>query len=211
MFKPRLTALESSRMICTINVSSEIRTRSEGVLERFYAMIVFWAAFRAANRPRRTRTKTLMTNVNRTRTRTRGSFACARTRTRTRTHTRAYAHVCARAIDVRVRVREISFSVSFSLRRCGGFSFLFISFFVHNSREAMRRGFAPNPGLRRWLFLALFGLCITQEQCRPRRHRNVAQDDTNRNIIATEIPNRKEDGSESVSEWYLCRRGGVNH
>ena len=40
-FKARLTALESLRMIWTINVSSEIRTRSEDVLERFYAMVVF--------------------------------------------------------------------------------------------------------------------------------------------------------------------------
>ena len=40
-FKARLTALKSFRMIWTINVSSEIRTRSEGVLERFYAMVVF--------------------------------------------------------------------------------------------------------------------------------------------------------------------------
>ena len=37
----------------------------------------------------------------------------------------------------------------------------------------------------------------TTQQCRPRRHCSVAQDDTNRNIRATEIPNRKEDGSES--------------
>ena len=40
-FKARLTALESLRTIWTINVSSEIATRSEGVLERFYAMVVF--------------------------------------------------------------------------------------------------------------------------------------------------------------------------
>ena len=40
-FKARLTALESLRTIWMINVSSEIRTRSEGVLERFYAMLVF--------------------------------------------------------------------------------------------------------------------------------------------------------------------------
>ena len=45
--------------------------------------------------------------------------------------------------------------------------------------RAMRRGFAPNPGLRWWLcFWLLFGPCITPEQCRPRRHSNVAQDDT---------------------------------
>ena len=40
-FKARLTALESLRTIWTINVSSEIRTRSEGVLERFYAVFAF--------------------------------------------------------------------------------------------------------------------------------------------------------------------------
>ena len=40
-FKARLTALESLRTIWTINVSSEIWTRSESVLERFYAMVVF--------------------------------------------------------------------------------------------------------------------------------------------------------------------------
>ena len=40
-FKARLTALESPRTIQMIKVSSEIRTRSEGVLERFYAMVVF--------------------------------------------------------------------------------------------------------------------------------------------------------------------------
>ena len=40
-FKARLTALESLRMIWMINVSSEIRTRSEGVSGRFYAMFVF--------------------------------------------------------------------------------------------------------------------------------------------------------------------------
>ena len=40
-FKARLTALESLQMIWTINVSSEIRTRSEGVLGRFFAMVVF--------------------------------------------------------------------------------------------------------------------------------------------------------------------------
>ena len=34
-FKARLTVLESPRMIWTINVSSKIRMRSEGVLERF--------------------------------------------------------------------------------------------------------------------------------------------------------------------------------
>ena len=102
--------------------------------------------------------------------------AHTRTRTRIRAHARAYAHTHAR--DVRVRVREISFSVSFSLRGCGGFSFFFISFFVHNSRAAMRRGAAPNPGLRWGVFLAPFGLCITQEQCRPARHSNVAHDDT---------------------------------
>ena len=113
--------------------------------------------------------------------------ASSRTRTRTRTHTRAYVHTHAR--DVRVRVREISFSVSFSLRGCGGFSFFFISFFVHNSRAAMRRGSAPNPGLRWWLFLAPFWPVhnsgamspTTTPQCRPRRHCSVAQDDTNRN------------------------------
>ena len=40
-FKALLTALESLRMIWMMNVSSEIRTRSEGVLEWFYAMVVF--------------------------------------------------------------------------------------------------------------------------------------------------------------------------
>ena len=90
----------------------------------------------------------------------------------------AHIHAHTHARDVRVRVREISFSVSFSLRGCGGFSFFFISFFVHNSRAAMRRGAAPNPGLRWGYFWLLFGLCITQEQCRPRRHCNVAHDDT---------------------------------
>ena len=40
-FKARLMALESLGAIWTINVSSEIRTRSEGVLERSYAMVVF--------------------------------------------------------------------------------------------------------------------------------------------------------------------------
>ena len=44
--------------------------------------------------------------------------------------------------------------------------------------KAMRRGFAPNPRLRWGVFLAPFGLCITLEQCRPRRHSNVAHDDT---------------------------------
>ena len=122
-------------------------------------------------------------------------------------HIHAHTRTCTRmhARDVRVRVREISFSVSFSLRGCGGFSFFFISFFVHNSRAAMRRGSAPNPGLRWWLFLAPFwpvhnsGAMSprTTPQCRPGRHCNVAQDDTNRNMRATEIPNRKEDGSES--------------
>ena len=105
-------------------------------------------------------------------------------RTRARTHIRAYEHTHAR--DVRVRVREISFSVSFSLRGYGGFSFFFISFFVHNSRAAMRRGSAPNPGLRWWLCLAPFWPVHnsramsprTTPQCRPRRHCNVAQNDT---------------------------------
>ena len=40
-FEARRTALESLRMIWMINVSSEIRTRSEGVLGRLYAMVVF--------------------------------------------------------------------------------------------------------------------------------------------------------------------------
>ena len=72
--------------------------------------------------------------------------------------------------------------------------------------RAMRRGFAPNPGLRWWLcFWLLFGPCITPEQCRPRRHSNVAHDDTNRNIRATEIPNRKEDRSESGLDCALLR------
>ena len=126
----------------------------------------------------------------------------------------AHIHAHTHARDVRVRVREISFSVSFSLRGCGGFSFFFISFFVHNSRAAMRWGAAPNPGLRRWLFLAPFWPVhnsramspTTTPQCRPGRHCNVTQDDTNRNIIATEIPNRKEDGSESVSDCALRDR-----
>ena len=130
-------------------------------------------------------------------------------------HPHAYTHIRARmrTRDVQVRVREISFSISFSLRGCGGFSFFFISFFVHNSREAMRRGFAPNPGLRWWLCLAPFWPVhnsramspTTTLQCRPGRHCNVAQDDTNRNIIATEIPNRKKDGSESGFDCALLR------
>ena len=45
----------------------------------------------------------------------------------------------------------------------------------------------------------------TTQQCRPRRHSNVAQDDTNRNIRATEIPNRKENGSESGLDCALLR------
>ena len=40
-FKARLTALESLGAIQMINVSSKIRTRSEGVLERFYAIVAF--------------------------------------------------------------------------------------------------------------------------------------------------------------------------
>ena len=40
-FKARLTALELLRTIWTINVSSEIETRSKGVLERFYAIVAF--------------------------------------------------------------------------------------------------------------------------------------------------------------------------
>ena len=41
VFKARLTALESLRMIRTKNVSSEIRMYSEGVLGRFCAILVF--------------------------------------------------------------------------------------------------------------------------------------------------------------------------
>ena len=41
VFKARLMALESLGAILMINVSSEIERRSEGVLERFYAMVVF--------------------------------------------------------------------------------------------------------------------------------------------------------------------------
>ena len=40
-FKARLMALESLGAILMINISSEIERRSEGVLERFYAMVVF--------------------------------------------------------------------------------------------------------------------------------------------------------------------------
>ena len=73
-FKARLTALESLRTIWTINVSSEIRTRSEGVLERFYAMVVFgwlsgWQIDPIANLGNRAAPSAL-TRV-RTRTRTR--------------------------------------------------------------------------------------------------------------------------------------------
>ena len=46
----------------------------------------------------------------------------------------------------------------------------------------------------------------TTQQCRPGRHCNVAQDDTNRNIRATEIPNRKEDGSVSGFDCALSGR-----
>ena len=43
----------------------------------------------------------------------------------------------------------------------------------------------------------------TTLQCRPRRHCNVAQDDTNRNIRATEIPNRKGNRPESGFDCAL--------
>ena len=50
-FKARLMALESFRMIWMIKVSSEIRTRSEGVFRAVLRDVRFWAVFRAANRP----------------------------------------------------------------------------------------------------------------------------------------------------------------
>ena len=96
-------------------------------------------------------------------------------------HTRTYAHARCSGTG-----SGDFFLCFFFLKGCGGFSFFFISFFVHNSREAMRRGFASNPGLRRWLFLAPFWPVHnsramsprTTLQCRPGRHSNVAHDDT---------------------------------
>ena len=41
VFKARLMALESLGVILMINVLSEIERRSEGVLERFYAIVAF--------------------------------------------------------------------------------------------------------------------------------------------------------------------------
>ena len=79
--------------------------------------------------------------------------------------------------------------------------------------EGNETGLCPEPGTTE---VAIFGSFWpvhnsramsprTTPQCRPRRHCNVAQDDTNRNIIATEIPNRKEDGSESGLDCALLR------
>ena len=119
-----------------------------------------------------------MTNVNRTRTRTRTQ---PHPNPHSHTYTRIHAHTRTRTRtrDVRVRVREISFSVSFSLRGCGGFSFFFISFFVHNYRAAMRRVAAPNPRLRWGYVWLLLGLCITQEQCRPERQQSKYKSNRN--------------------------------
>ena len=68
-----------------------------------------------------------MTNVNRTRTRTGGFLARTRTRTRTR-------------MMFGYGFGESFFLCFFFLKGgVGGFSFFFISFFVHNFRPAIRR------------------------------------------------------------------------